>query len=137
MFAPLPSLAFIENLSFTEIIIVAVVAVLVFGGKLPEAAGQAAAQLQRLRRQLSDLRRDSGIDREIDAVRRTMDQLPRMPRTLDIAERLAREGERSAQPPPPPAPAPSAPVPLPEQASATPATPLPHPESPADAATDR
>lgn len=90
-------LGFIENLAFSEIVILLVVAVLVFGGKLPEAAAQAAAQIQRLKRQLSDMRRDSGIDREIDAVKRSMDQIPRLPRTIDLVQRMQDVGMQDVE----------------------------------------
>ena len=101
-------LGFIENLAFSEIVILLGVAVLVFGGKLPEAAAQAAAQIQRLKRQLSDMRRDSGIDREIDAVKRSIDQIPRLPRTIDLVQRM-QDGERVARESEPPAAGPALP----------------------------
>ena len=65
-------LAFIGNLSFLEMGVILVIAVLVFGRRLPEVAGQAAAQLHRARRALSDLRRESGIDEELRKARRTL-----------------------------------------------------------------
>lgn len=128
-------LGIFDSLSFTEILIVVVVAVLVFGGKLPEAAGQAAAQLARLRRQLGDLRRDSGIDREIDAVRRTIEQsVPRVPRTIDVVERLAREAPQSV--PVPPGPSATLPAidtaPSSESPAVTPQPPPVPPSIPAD-----
>jgi Sec-independent protein translocase protein TatA len=96
--------AFLENLSLVEIGIVIVVAVMVFGGKLPEAAGQAAAQLQKLRRSLTDLKRETGIDRELADMRRSVEQaIPRVPRIVDVPgtierrfDAVAREAEADA-----------------------------------------
>ena len=65
-------LAFIGNLSFLEMGMILVIAVLVFGRRLPEVAGQAAAQLHKARRALTDLRRESGIDEELRKARRTL-----------------------------------------------------------------
>jgi Sec-independent protein translocase protein TatA len=99
--------AFLENLSLTEICIVIVVAVMVFGGKLPEAAGQAAAQLQKLRRTLTDLKRETGIDKELAEMKRNVEQaIPRLPRIVDVPgtierrlEAVAREADAAATKP--------------------------------------
>jgi len=126
--------AFLENLSLTEIGIVIVVAVMVFGGKLPEAAGQAAAQLQKLRRSLTDLKRETGIDKELAEMRRNVEQaIPRMPRIVDVPgtierrlEAVAREADAAGaktveEPPAPPAAeAESAPQPDPSPTSTAP-----------------
>jgi Sec-independent protein translocase protein TatA len=93
------------NLSTTEIVIVVVVAIVVFGRRLPEVAGQAAGAVQRMRRSLDDLRRETGIDREIRAARRAVEEaVPREVRTLDV-RRTARAtieqalgGEAEVQP---------------------------------------
>lgn len=60
------------NLSPFELLVIAVVAVLVFGGRLPEVAGRTFAQLRRWRSMLEDLRRESGIDRELKDLHRTV-----------------------------------------------------------------
>jgi Sec-independent protein translocase protein TatA len=136
-------LAFLENLSLTEIGIVIVVAVMVFGGKLPEAAGQAAAQLQKLRRQLTDLKRETGIDKELAEMKRNVEQaIPRMPRIVDVPgtierrlEAVAREADAAAVKPDaapdaaatPPASAEAAPGPSPSPTPPLPAeSPTPH-----------
>ena len=67
-------LAFIHNINPTELVLIAVVAILVFGRRLPEVAGRAAAHAQRARRAFNDLRRDSGIDDELREARRTFEQ---------------------------------------------------------------
>jgi len=58
-------LAFFGNLAPTEVLVLAVVAVLVFGKRLPEVAGRGYTQLRRWRQSLDQLRRDTGIDQEL------------------------------------------------------------------------
>jgi Sec-independent protein translocase protein TatA len=97
---PLPMIAFL-NLGPGEVLLVAVVAVLVFGRRLPEVAGQAAGMVQRMRRSLAELRRETGIDQEILAARRSIEQS--MPRDLEsfdvpsIARREAAEIRKEAR----------------------------------------
>jgi sec-independent protein translocase protein TatA len=62
-------LALIGNLSLLELLLIGVVAVLVFGRRLPEVAGQAAGQVMRAKRALTNLRRESGIDDELRRAR--------------------------------------------------------------------
>ena len=57
-------LAFL-NLAPSELAVVAVVAILVWGRRLPQVVGQAAGVVQKVRRSLEDLRRETGIDTEI------------------------------------------------------------------------
>jgi Sec-independent protein translocase protein TatA len=109
----MPFLAFL-NLGAQEIVVIAVVAILVWGRRLPEVAGQAAGVVQRMRRSLDDLRRDTGIDREIQNARRAVDEaVPRGVRTLDVrreARKLVEEATRPApEPVEPAAPAPEEP----------------------------
>ena len=79
------------NLSPIEVAIIVIVAIVVFGRRLPEVAGQAAGAVQRLRRSLDDLRRETGIDREIQEARRAVETaVPRDVRALDVRT-LARE----------------------------------------------
>jgi Sec-independent protein translocase protein TatA len=115
-------LAFLQNLSLFEIVVVAVVAVLVFGGRLPEVAGQAASAVARLKRQLADLRRDTGIDREIQGIRRSVETgVPRIPRSIDVAGSVKREIRSAiaeAEKAPPSEPPPAAPPPPPSATTA-------------------
>lgn len=64
-------LAFL-SFSTGELIAIGIVAILVFGRNLPEVAGQVAGTVQKLRRSLSDLRRETGIDREIFDAQRSV-----------------------------------------------------------------
>jgi Sec-independent protein translocase protein TatA len=101
-------LAFL-NLGPQEFVIIAIVAVVVFGRRLPEVAGQAAGAVQRMRRSLDDLRRETGIDREVQNARRAVEEaMPRVPRTLDVRREAHPQGgeiEPGGEPPavPPPA----------------------------------
>lgn len=72
-----PVLALIQNLNVIEIVVIGVVAVLIFGRRLPEVAGQAAHGLAKARRALQDLRRQTGIDEELRQVRRTVEETER------------------------------------------------------------
>jgi Sec-independent protein translocase protein TatA len=81
-------LLFINNVNPTELLLIAVVAVLVFGRKLPEVAGQAAAQLAKARRAINDMRRESGLDEELRRARSAAQELD--PRRVLEAPRPAR-----------------------------------------------
>lgn len=56
---------------------IGVIAVLIFGRRLPEVAGQAMSHVARFRRTLDDLRRETGIDREFRDMRRQFDDASR------------------------------------------------------------
>ncbi|MBM3988045.1 MAG: twin-arginine translocase TatA/TatE family subunit [Planctomycetes bacterium] len=66
------------GLSFAELVVIFVVAILVFGQRLPRVAGETAATLQRVRRSLSDLRRETGIDHEIQKAKREFEDAQRV-----------------------------------------------------------
>ncbi len=79
------------NLSMIEIVVFGVIAILVFGKNLPDVASDAARKLGRLRRSLEDLRRESGIDREVNEVRRSLQQgLNRPVRAREVAGAVAK-----------------------------------------------
>ncbi len=75
-------LGLIGPLSLGEIVLISIVAVLVFGRRLPQVAGQAFRQVARLRRQLDEFRRESGIDREFRDVQDSLRDITHRP-TLD------------------------------------------------------
>jgi len=66
-------LAIISNLSPGEILVVLIASVLIFGRRLPEVAAKGAVQLQKLRRGVSDFKRESGFDEEIRKAKRMVD----------------------------------------------------------------
>jgi len=75
-----------------ELFVIAIVAIMVFGGRLPQVAGEVAATVQKLRRSLNELRRDSGIDREIANARREFEQGVVKPlRDSDLSGTVRRE----------------------------------------------
>ena len=67
-------LAFFGNLAPLEFVVVLVVAILVFGRDLPSVALRGFAHLRKLRRSLDDLRRETGIDRELRQIERSMQE---------------------------------------------------------------
>ena len=69
--------AFLGNLSTTEILVVGIVAVLIFGRRLPEVASQTFGQLRRLRQGMDQFRRETGIDREMRSIEHTIGDLQR------------------------------------------------------------
>lgn len=80
------------NLSVGHIVVIVVVAILIFGERLPQVAAEAAHWLLKVKRSLSDLRRDSGIDREIQEVRRAVENaVPREVRSFNV-ERSLQDG---------------------------------------------
>src|SRR5688572_9486129 len=56
-----------------EMLVILVIALLLFGKRLPEVAVRAAAQVVRARRTLTDMWRQTGIDDELRKVRRDID----------------------------------------------------------------
>ena len=76
--------AFFDNLGGTELLIVLVVALLVFGKRLPQVAGDAARQMAKIRRSLDEAWRDTGMEKEIQQVRRDLETA--IPRDLSIAD---------------------------------------------------
>jgi Sec-independent protein translocase protein TatA len=65
-------LAFLGNLGPLEIVVILVIAVLIFGKDLPQAASKVYLQARKLRNAVDDLRRDSGIDRELRDIERSV-----------------------------------------------------------------
>ena len=85
-------LAFFGNLAPSEVLVLAVIAVLVFGKRLPEVAGRGYTQLRRWRQSLDQLRRETGIDRELSNIKYEVNDAARRARIEDdLAEARARE----------------------------------------------
>ena len=66
-------LAFISNLGPGEFVLVLIVAVLIFGRRLPEVAARGAIQIQKLRRGVQEFRRESGFDEEMRKARQIIE----------------------------------------------------------------
>jgi Sec-independent protein translocase protein TatA len=103
------TLAFLGNLGLLELVLILVIAVLIFGKDLPQAASKAYLQARKLRNAVDDLRRESGIDRELREI-----------------ERNVREAEWEARRPAVPNPPPT------ERRPPTPLPPVAPPQPPAE-----
>jgi TatA/E family protein of Tat protein translocase len=77
-------LAIFDSLGFSELLIVVVVAVLVFGKRLPEVAAQAGQQIGKFRRSLQDVKNETGIDEDLRKIRRDIQNV--VPRDLSMGE---------------------------------------------------
>jgi Sec-independent protein translocase protein TatA len=66
-------LALLGNFDLTELIVIGVGALLVFGRRLPEVAMKAAAQVMRFRRAVSQMWREAGIEDELRRVKREIE----------------------------------------------------------------
>ncbi|MBK7878764.1 MAG: hypothetical protein IPJ77_24155 [Planctomycetes bacterium] len=95
------TLALIGNLDTTELIVVVIAAVLVFGRRLPQVAAQAGAQVGKLRRQLDAAWKDSGVDKEVREVQRSIESIrDAVPRDLSagaLARTAATEYQRRVE----------------------------------------
>ena len=70
--SPPGALALFGNIGMMEMVLILVVAVLIFGKDLPQAASKAYMQARKLRSAVDDLRRESGIDQELRNIERTV-----------------------------------------------------------------
>lgn len=139
--------AIFEDVGFSEILILGVAGVLLFGRRLPEVAAQAGQQLVKFRRSLQQVKAESGIDQEVRKIQRTFEEA--IPRDLSVGEvaRLAsarvqeriqgarKELENEVQKPIEPVNGAAPPAAAPP-AAATPTAPSPAVPSPAEAAHD-
>lgn len=76
--------AIFEDVGFSEILIIGVVGVLLFGRRLPEVASQAGQQLVKFRRSLQQVKADSGMEQEMRKIQRTFEDA--IPRDLSVGE---------------------------------------------------
>jgi len=77
-------LAIFESLGFSELMIVMVAAILIFGKRLPEVASQAGQQIAKFRRSLQDIKNETGIDNDIRKIQREIQNA--VPRDLSMGE---------------------------------------------------
>jgi Sec-independent protein translocase protein TatA len=99
-------LALFQNIGPLEILVIVVVAVLIFGKDLPQAASKAYLQLRKLRGAVDELRRDSGIERELRDIERRVREAEWEARRVD---RPAPRALNAPVAPPAPAPPPQPP----------------------------
>lgn len=98
-------LAILGNLGPSELILILILAVLVFGKDLPQAASKAYLQVRRLRNAVDDLRRETGIDRELRNIERTVREAEWEARqTQPSVARKALASSTASAPPAPAAP---------------------------------
>ena len=117
------------NLGFGELLVIGIVAILVFGKNLPRVASEAVIAVQKLRRSVNDLRRETGIDQEIRDLRRKVEHEIIQPvhkanvaRSLEAEfQSVAREVRQLDAPPSAPAAPSQTPEPL-ENSTSGPST---------------
>jgi Sec-independent protein translocase protein TatA len=76
--------AIFEDVGMSEILVIGIVGVLLFGKRLPEVASQAGQQLVKFRRSLQQVRADSGMDQEVRKIQRTLEEA--IPRDFSVGE---------------------------------------------------
>ena len=82
-------IAVIFNAGWWELLIVALIAVMVFGRDLPQVAAKAFIQLQKLRRGVQQVWRETGISEEMRKLSRQMEENERKLRSpLESARRI-------------------------------------------------
>jgi Sec-independent protein translocase protein TatA len=86
-------IALIGNFDFTELLVIAVVALMAFGRNLPQVAMRAAVQLARARRALMAMWREAGLEDELRRVRREVEREVNLPK-LQAPQKMARDAGR-------------------------------------------
>ena len=89
-------LSILGDLGLQELLLVALASVVIFGKRLPQVAARGYAEFQRVRRTLTQMWRETGIEEEIRRVQRDLERA--VPRDLDpaaIARQRTRELEQS------------------------------------------
>jgi Sec-independent protein translocase protein TatA len=87
-------LAFLSNLHFTELVLIALVGIMVFGRNLPRIAVQIWTQLTKMRRSMNKVWRETGVQDEIRRMQREMREAEYEVRD---AARRAMEAEEEAE----------------------------------------
>ena len=91
-------LAFFGDIAAVEILLVAAVAVILFGKDLPQVAAKAFIQVQKLRRSVSQVWRESGMSEEIRKLQRELDKARRdLHRQLPRSEELVADARKSSE----------------------------------------
>jgi len=90
--------AIFEDIGMSEILVIGIFGVLLFGKRLPEVASQAGQQLVKFRRSLQQVKAESGMDQEVRKIQRTLEEA--IPRDFSVGEvaRLASARRPGAHP---------------------------------------
>ncbi len=76
--------AIFEDIGMSEILVIGIVGVLLFGKRLPEVASQAGQQLVKFRRSLQQVKAETGMDQEVRKIQRTLEEA--IPRDFSVGE---------------------------------------------------
>ena len=95
------------DIGATELLLVAALAVMLYGGELPDVARKAGSTMKRLRGVADDLKRQVQMPPEVAEIRDVKAELKKIPAQLDIRRDISK------LPPPPTAPSEPASEPLP------------------------
>jgi Sec-independent protein translocase protein TatA len=92
--------ALVGNIAPTELLIIAGLAVIIFGKRLPHVAARGYAQFRRMREALERMRRETGIDRELRDIEYSVREASRRAATEledPIGLRAPRDDEESEE----------------------------------------
>ncbi len=93
-----PSLAIFGSLAISELVLIGAVALMVFGGKLPEVLMRGAAQVMRARKVVTRMWREAGLEQELRRVQWEIER--KMPREADYELRYPNAAVRTTPNPP-------------------------------------
>jgi Sec-independent protein translocase protein TatA len=77
-----PPLALFSSLAISEIVLIGAVALMIFGGRLPEVVMRGAAQLMRARKVVTRMWREAGLEQELRRVQWEIER--NLPRDADF-----------------------------------------------------
>jgi Sec-independent protein translocase protein TatA len=95
MAMPAPAFLLMFDIGATELLLVAALAVMLYGGELPDVARKAGSTMKRLRGVADDLKRQVQMPPEVAEIKDVKAELKKIPAQLDIRRDI------SALPPPP------------------------------------
>ena len=88
-------LALIGNLDVLEVVLIFTVAIIVFGKNLPQVALRGAGYLMKVRKEVTRMWREAGLEEELRKVRRDLEN--EVPRHIPSAEELIQHAEHAEQ----------------------------------------
>ena len=84
-------LSLLGNLDILEVVLIFAVSIMVFGKQLPQVAMRAAAQVMKLRKEVSRMWREAGLEDELRKVQRDLEQA--VPQHLPTADELIQHAD--------------------------------------------